>query len=83
MTQQKKRVTPNPSSKLLSKAIVAGAGLGSPPSVTPPLGYGAVVLFVPAAELVKMSPPDIQADLGMPWTDGTSGPGVWFDDFKM
>lgn len=82
MKNQVKRKTPNPNSKLLTKAIVAGAGLNIPQGVQPPAGYGAVLLFIPATELSKLNPLEIQADLGMPWSDGTSGPGVWFDDLK-
>ncbi|WP_199918420.1 hypothetical protein [Pseudomonas veronii] len=72
------RQSPNPTSKMLAKAVVAGAGIGMP-GVTPPPGMGAVLLYVPLGDILGKSPIDIQADLGMPW-HVEDGPGVWFDE---
>lgn len=76
------RVTPNPKSELLKKAVVAGSGLCIPPGTVIPHGYGAVVLLVPLDSLCGMNPREVQQDLGMPWSDGTSGPGLWFDELR-
>lgn len=82
MSNDTTRVIPNPHSTLLQHAVVGGAGLGIPPQMQIPPGYAAVVLLVPANLLTSMNPIEIQSDLSMPWTDGTAGPGVWFEDFK-
>jgi hypothetical protein len=75
------RTTPNPASKLLSTAVVGGAGLELPPDLKPPAGMAAIVLFVPARHVVGMSPPQLQADLGLPWSTD-DGEGVWFDEMS-
>lgn len=82
MSQNTKRVVPNPQSKLLQQAVVGGAGLGIPQNMQLPPGCAAIVLLVPATVLTQMNPMQIQADLSLPWSDGTAGPGVWFEDFK-
>lgn len=82
MSHNTTRVVPNPHSKLLQHAVVGGAGLGVPPQMQIPPGCAAIVLFVPANLLTSMNPFEIQSDLSMPWSDGTAGPGVWFEDFK-
>ena len=76
----KPRTIPNPKSVLLKSAVVAGAGLELPPDSSPPAGMGIVLLYVPLAQLTTMSPPDIQADLGLPWAVQGGG-GAWFDEF--
>lgn len=73
-----KREIPNPQSKLLESALVAGAGIGLP-GAEPPPGMGAILLYVPLGEIVAKSPLDIQEDLGLPWYCD-SGPGIWFDE---
>lgn len=66
----------NPSSEMLSKAVVGGAGLSVPP-ITPPCGMGVVVLFVPLASMQNKSPIEMQADMGLPWS-GPNGDPYWF-----
>lgn len=77
----KTRLIPNPSSCLLRKAIVGGAGLGLPPGIEAPPGMGMVLLYVPLEELTKRAPPDLQTDLGLPWASD-DGKGVWFDELS-
>lgn len=36
-------------------------------AINPPPGMAAVLLYVPAGEILNKSPIDIQADLGLPW----------------
>lgn len=68
----------NPSSEMLSKAVVGGAGLSVPP-ITPPCGMGVVVLFVPLASMQNKSPIEMQADMGLPWSwSGPNGDPYWF-----
>jgi hypothetical protein len=73
------RIIPNPSSVLLSNAVVGGAGLGLPPGIEAPPGMAMVLLYVPASELTKRSMPEVQADLGLPWSDEDGKP-VWLDE---
>lgn len=72
------RKSPNPESKMLAKAVVAGAGMGMP-GVELPEGMGAVLLYVPLSEFAGKSIHDIQADLGIRW-HMEGGPGVWLDE---
>lgn len=73
------RTIPNPDSKLLRHAIIGGAGLCLPPGeLTAPQGMAMVILLVPLKQLTGMSPPDIQQDLGLPWS-GSQGEPRWFD----
>lgn len=75
------RITPNPQSTLLKKAVIAGAGLGVPPGSDPPAGMGVLVLYVPLTHLTTMAPRSIQADMGLPWAvDG--GGSAWFDEVE-
>lgn len=68
----------NPDSKLLSAAVVGGAGPGLPPDVgNPPPGMGAVLLYVPSQFITGMSLVAMQADMGLPWSD-TKGQPYWF-----
>lgn len=68
----------NPDSKILSTAVVGGAGLFLPPDAgMPPPGMGAVVLFVPLESMQNASPIEIQADMGLPWC-GPNGEPFWF-----
>ncbi|MDN0082451.1 hypothetical protein QU487_06740 [Crenobacter sp. SG2305] len=76
------RVTPNPESTLLAKAVVGGAGLNIPPGTVPPEGMGAVVLFVPLEQMVGKTVMEIQSDLGLPWHAEGSDP-VWFADLGL
>lgn len=76
---QAQRLTPNKDSKILKKAIIAGAGLGLPPSVSIPDGMGAVLLFVPIELLGNKSIIEIQQDIGLPW-HAENGSGYWFYD---
>lgn len=75
----KTRVIPNPNSVLLSKAVVGGAGLSFPADMEPPKGMGMVLLFVPLRELTSRDMPELQADLGLPWSDQDGQP-VWIDE---
>lgn len=79
----KARVIPNPHSKLLSKAVVGGAGLILPPAIQIPEGMAMVLLLVPMEEILGKTMPEIQDDLGIPWHD-EGGPdesiGVWLDE---
>lgn len=77
----KDRIIPNPSSALLSKAVVGGAGLGLPPDIAAPPGMAMVLLYVPVGELTKRSMPEVQEDLGLPWSDEAGKP-VWFDELS-
>lgn len=80
-----KRPIPNPTSKILSNAVVGGAGMGMP-GVEMPKGMGAVLLFVPLTEMQGKSPIELQADLGLPWAcEDESGncSGMWFDEIKQ
>ena len=71
------RNAPNPMSRLLSRALVGGAGLAVPPEAfQPPPGMGAILLYVPLEDVCK-NPLEIQADLGIPWNMG--GQPYWFD----
>jgi len=71
------RKVPNPTSRLLSSALVGGAGLALPADAfNPPPGMGAILLYVPLEEVCK-NPLEIQADLGIPWSMG--GDPYWFD----
>ena len=81
MKNTSSRLIPNPQSKLLSKAIVAGAGLGLPPNIEIPDGMAVVLLIVPMNEMIGKRLPDIQNDLGLPWHSG-DGHGVWFDELN-
>lgn len=45
------RKSPNPTSTLLSNAVVGGCGMGVPPDSDPPPGLYGVVGYVPVAEL--------------------------------
>lgn len=73
------RIIPNPSSELLRRAVVGGAGLGLPPGLSAPPGMGMVLLYVPLEALTSRSIPEVQRDLGLPWSDET-GQAVWFDE---
>ncbi len=65
--------------KILEKAIIAGVGVGSPQTSEPPEGYGSIVLHIPVNEITGKTPIEIQADLGLPWSDGTDD-GFWFKE---
>lgn len=65
----------NANSKLLAHAVIGGAGIGVPP-VAPPQGMATVLLYVPATELVGLSPVEIQAGIGLPWS--MDGEPFWF-----
>ena len=73
------RQTPNPNSTMLAEAIVGGAGIDLPPDMDVPVGMGAILLYVPLEHMVGKSMPQIQADLGLPWSAG-DGQGFWFSD---
>jgi hypothetical protein len=73
------RAIPNPSSALLSKAVVGGVGLELPPEISAPPGMAMVLLFVPMEEVTTRSMPELQEDLGLPWSDQNGNP-VWFDE---
>lgn len=73
------RQVPNPKSVLLANAEVGGYGMSVPPDGDPPAGMGVVLLYVPLELLNGKAPPDIQRDLGMPWSIEGGG-GYWFDD---
>lgn len=75
----KARGIPNPNSVLLSKAVVGGAGLDLPSDLKPPTGMGMVLLYVPLNELTSRDMPELQADLGLPWSDQDGKP-VWIDE---
>lgn len=64
-----------------SKAVIAGAGLGIPPSEVfrPEPGAEVVVLFVPSAVFRGKDAFEIQADIGLPWFCEGGDP-VWFED---
>lgn len=74
-----KRTIPNPASRLLANAVVGGAGLFLPPDQGfPPEGKAAVLLYVPVGQVAGKSLPELQADLGLPWSAGNGEP-VWLD----
>lgn len=73
------RKSPNPTSTLLPNAVVGGCGMGVPPDSDPPPGMGVVLLYVPLGLVVGKSPPEIQRDLGLPWSVEGGG-SYWFDD---
>lgn len=76
------RVSPNPGSKILSRAIIAGAGISLPgPEVVGeiPPGMAAILLFVPIEEITTRNPLEIQADIGLPWSMRDNDP-VWLDE---
>lgn len=74
------RSIPNTNSILLRHAIIGGAGLGLPPGeLKAPQGMAMVVLLVPLKQITGMSPPEIQQDLGLPWS-GSQGEPLWFDE---
>ena len=79
VSQKKTRVTPNPQSRMLSKAVVGGAGIGFPPSMKPPAGMGAIVLYVPIEQIVGKSILEMQSDIGLPWSV-EGGQPVWVDE---
>ena len=79
--QQEQRVIPNPSSKLLSQAVVGGIGLGLPLDLEIPPGLACLMLLVPAEAIHLKSPIDLQDDLGLPWS-GDGGAPMWFDEFR-
>jgi hypothetical protein len=60
----------------LRNAWIAGAGLVLPPSITVPPGWSAVHIYVSFSLLSRMTPADIQDDLGLPWyaSGGTATP---------
>ncbi|KZN20808.1 MULTISPECIES: hypothetical protein [Pseudomonas] len=80
-----KRQIPNPTSKILANAVVGGAGMGMP-GIDMPKGMGAVLLYVPIADIAGKHPMEIQADLGLAWAvedeSGTCS-GIWFDEIKQ
>jgi hypothetical protein len=76
------RITPNPKSHLLKQSVIGGAGIGFPPDMAIPPGMGIVLLYVPVSTISGMSPPDIQQDLGLPWS-GNDGSEVWFDELGV
>lgn len=78
---KKEREIPNSQSKLLSKAVIGGAGLSIPPDLQVPEGMAMVLLLVPIAEMVGKSMPELQADMGLPW-HLEDGDGVWFDELE-
>lgn len=71
---------PNHESRLLRQAVVGGAGLGRPPEFQVPAGKAAVFLHVPIEIMLGYSLPELQQDLGLPWSDEHGNP-VWFDGF--
>lgn len=73
------RATPNPLSKILSNAVVGGAGSELPLNANPPKGMAVVLLYVPVGHIEGKTPIDIQEDIGLPWST-TEGKGVWFDE---
>lgn len=73
------RTIPNPKSTLLAQAVVGGAGLFVPgEQLVPPEGKAAVLLYVPIDQMAGKSLPELQADLGLPWSM-TDGAPYWFD----
>lgn len=78
---KKDRNIPNPNSKLLSKAVIGGAGLSLPPDTQVPDGMAMVLLLIPMEEIIGKSMPELQDDIGLPWhLEG--GEGVWFDELN-
>lgn len=75
----KTRCIPNPKSALLSKAVIGGVGLGRPDDLEPPQGMATILLYVPVHEITTRPMQEIQADLGLPWSDQDGRP-VWFDE---
>lgn len=76
---RKERIFPNPNSELLAKAIIGGVGISLPtPLAKPPSNSGVVLLYVPLGMILAKSPPDIQADIGLPWNLGDGKP-YWFN----
>ncbi len=81
MSHDHRRAMPNPNSTLLTSAIVGGFGIDIPPEhVVPPPGMGVIMLFVPLEKVVGQTAPEVQDDLGLPWSTG-DGNGVWLADF--
>lgn len=70
----------NKDSRLLTKAVIGGAGLQLPPDAgLPPEGMGAILLYVPLDVMKSMTLPDIQADIGLPWS-GPDGEPFWLSE---
>ncbi len=65
------RLSPNPESQILPRAIIGGAGMELPPSASvPPQGMGAVLLYIKASHHLATNTKAIQDDLGLPWSSG-------------
>lgn len=73
---------PNPESRLLRQAVVGGAGLGRPPEFHAPTGKAAVFLYVPIDAVLGRTLPELQQDLGLPWSDERGNP-VWLDELLV
>lgn len=73
-----KGTAPNPASRLWGQAVVGGAGLGRPPEFHVPAGKAAVFLYVPIDAVLGRTLPELQLDLGLPWSDEHGNP-VWLD----
>jgi hypothetical protein len=60
----------------LRNAWIAGAGLVLAPTITVPSGWLAVHIYAGFSLLARMTPADIQDDLGLPWyrPDGVAAP---------
>lgn len=72
------RPIPNPQSKLLAKAVVGGVGL-APDAIEPPPNMACILLYVPLDDLMGRTAPEIQDDLGLPWS-ANDGEPYWFAD---
>jgi len=51
-----------------------------PPEQEVPDGMATLVLYVPMEQIIGKSPPDIQDDLGLPWSVVGGEDPVWFDE---